>query len=73
MSHACPRPGCPRRVRDNLFACKDHWWGLPQPIRKAIWEAYDKHGVGTSQLAAAHAKATRYWRDDDKAPRGATG
>lgn len=40
MSHRCPRPGCERKVPDDMYACRGDWYALPTEIRNAIWRAY---------------------------------
>lgn len=61
MAHDCPKLGCPQRVQDEMFACRSHWYSLPQPIRTKIWRAYRKHGVGSAELTAAHLEALEHW------------
>lgn len=38
--HTCHAPGCARRVPASMFACKPHWFMLPERIRDAIWKEY---------------------------------
>lgn len=40
MSHTCHAPGCTRLVPPKMYACKLHWFQLPQKIRDAIWREY---------------------------------
>jgi len=40
MSHTCHAPGCKRLVPPRMFACKHHWYRLPQKIRDAVWREY---------------------------------
>jgi hypothetical protein len=40
MSHTCHAPGCKRLVPAKMFACKTHWYALPQKVRDAIWREY---------------------------------
>lgn len=62
--HECPYPGCPKRVPDEMFACRSHWFSLPAPMRSAIWRAYDHgEGVGGDALLTAHAAAIEWWED----------
>src|SRR5262245_62012815 len=42
MSHTCHAPGCKRLVPPKMFACKPHWFALPQKIRDAIWREYQR-------------------------------
>jgi hypothetical protein len=34
----CPK--CGARIRSGLFACRSHWYQLPEPLRTAINETY---------------------------------
>jgi hypothetical protein len=40
VSHTCHAPGCNRLVPPKMFACKPHWFALPERIRSAIWREY---------------------------------
>lgn len=40
MTHTCHAPGCSRSVPPKMFACRNHWYALPKPIRDAIWFEY---------------------------------
>lgn len=46
MGHLCPG-GCKATVSDNLLACKPDWFRLPVYIRRAVNDAYRKHGPGS--------------------------
>ena len=35
----CPHPACNEPVEGQYFACKDHWFSLPRPVRLAILKA----------------------------------
>ena len=35
--HVCPRPGCARVIRRDLFACRPDWFALSPGVRRAIW------------------------------------
>lgn len=59
--HTCPHPDCEIPVEDEMFACRKHWFSLPQDIRSPIWTAYRRHGVGSEELAAAHRRARDFW------------
>src|SRR4051812_6572625 len=38
--HHCHWPGCTKRVKPALWGCRDHWFTLPDGIRRRIWAAY---------------------------------
>ncbi len=38
--HKCPWPLCVARVDADLWGCKRHWYLIPPPLRRALWEAY---------------------------------
>lgn len=59
--HTCPYPGCELRVRDDMFACRAHWYSLPTEIRESIWRAFRRHRVGSDELREAHAAARQHW------------
>lgn len=42
MSHTCHAPGCNRLVPAKMFMCKPHWYSLPNKIRDAIWNEYER-------------------------------
>jgi hypothetical protein len=46
MSAACKAVGCTARRGGSGFLCRDHWYGLPIPLRRDInakWRAYRAH------------------------------
>lgn len=59
--HTCPKTGCSARVPDEMFACRPHWFSLPKTTRDEIWRAYERHGVGSAELTAAHLAALEFW------------
>jgi hypothetical protein len=38
--HTCHAHGCDRPVAPRMFACRSHWFALPQKIRDAVWREY---------------------------------
>lgn len=60
-THTCPYPDCHKSVPGEMFACGQHWYTLPDAIRIEIWRAYRRHGVGSPELAEAHAAAYEHW------------
>lgn len=39
-SHLCHAPGCGRKVKPRLFACRAHWNALSRAMQLAIWREY---------------------------------
>lgn len=35
-AHQCHAHGCTRRVPPRMFACRQHWFGLPKKIQDAF-------------------------------------
>lgn len=52
-THKCPKRGCERRVPLHMLACRSDWYAIPAPIRRAVWDAYRRHGMGSPQHGAA--------------------
>ena len=40
MAHICHATGCRRAVPPEMFACRQHWFALPKPLRDHIWATY---------------------------------
>ncbi len=40
VKHTCHWPGCPIEVEPHLWGCRNHWYRLPERLRKAIWMEY---------------------------------
>jgi hypothetical protein len=59
--HTCPHPECSRTVPSLMWACLEHWQGLPPPIRQGIWSAIRTSGQGSLQLQNAEERAFAYW------------
>lgn len=38
--HKCHWPDCNKQVPPAMWGCKRHWFRLPRPLRKKIWDAY---------------------------------
>jgi hypothetical protein len=38
--HTCHWPGCTKQVPPKLWGCREHWFMLPPPFRRAIWKHY---------------------------------
>jgi hypothetical protein len=39
-AHTCHWPGCEQRVPPRMWGCREHWYRLPEGLRKRIWAAY---------------------------------
>ena len=52
MSHLCPSPGCNTQVSDAQFACRGHWFCLPEGMRNEINAAYRQEPLSDRHLAA---------------------
>jgi hypothetical protein len=39
----CPKPHCVEVIPRGMFACRVHWFELPQDIRVSIVNAYAKY------------------------------
>lgn len=38
--HSCRWPGCPKKVKHELWGCHGHWMRLPTNLRAEIWRTY---------------------------------
>ena len=41
--HNCNWPGCHVKVDAQYWGCRQHWYRIPERLRKAIWMEY-RHG-----------------------------
>lgn len=60
----CPRRGCPRRRKQNHFACSRCWFALPHVIRTAIWAAWSLYKSNANYLPAlrdCQQDAVNFW------------
>jgi len=58
MTHRCPGPGCGRDVDHSMLMCPECWHLVPNPIRRAVWIAWNRGaGAGTPAHQAAMAAA----------------
>lgn len=49
MKHACPIPGCPERVHDDLLMCCGHWMATPSSLRADVnrtWRSLKRARAG---------------------------
>ena len=73
MRRTCPHPDCKRTIPNHLYACRDHWFTLPEEIRQAIWRAWRRFTGETyrtgdvegllADLEREQAKAVAYWKE----------
>lgn len=38
--HLCHARNCKTAVPPSMFMCRDHWYMLPDAMRKRVWELY---------------------------------
>lgn len=63
----CSHPHCHLAIRSTLFACREHWHGLPQRLRDEIlssWFLYLKRKITLGQLRAVQEQAIAWWLND---------
>jgi hypothetical protein len=65
----CEAPGCPRRVRLGVLACREHWFELPARLRSLInaaWAARQDESLLTGLAIEDHehwkAEARTFWQ-----------
>lgn len=39
--HRCHWPGCNLQIPPAMWGCRTHWFRIPAPLRRRIWEAYE--------------------------------
>lgn len=57
--HTCHAEGCETTVPPRLFACRKHWFMLPQEIRDAVWREYSPGQERRKDPSAAYLAVTR--------------
>ena len=57
----CPHPTCGAPKPGNMYACRKHWFSLPQHIRNAIWAAFKGHGALSEPWNKADTQAIQFW------------
>lgn len=60
-THTCLWTGCTRQIATRLWACQQHWFKLPLPLRRRILKAYDPVARVQSAEHAAATKAALEW------------
>jgi hypothetical protein len=70
----CPHPTCKNMIPRNMFACRHHWFALPEDLRREItlkWEIYRaalrskdliRVGEAAQELHNAQSQADPFWR-----------
>ena len=65
--HECPAPGCGVKIPGRLFACREHWFVLPKPLRDRIWATYrpgqERDGFPSVEYVTAYAEAVAWLAD----------
>ena len=73
----CPAPDCSAQVPSERFACRRHWYALPQQIRNRIWATWKarlaarRHPTRQQHVdahEAAKASAVAWLRDHEPRP-----
>lgn len=57
MAHTCHALGCSVDVPEHIFACKQHWYMVPKPLRDAIWRTYRRGQEVTKNPSKAYVAA----------------
>lgn len=65
----CPHPACNAPKPGNMYACRKHWFSLPQNIRNAIWAAYKGSGALSEPWLKADKQATDFWEAQQETKR----
>lgn len=55
----CPHPDCDVALAADVFACRRHWFSLPQGLRNRIWANYRSGDVG--RISAGYDEAAQHW------------
>lgn len=42
----CPFDGCDKRIADDLFACRVHWFAMTAAQKAMVWDAYRAYQRG---------------------------
>ena len=56
IGRTCAKPGCGTLIAFNRFACKEHWYSLPESIRLLFSE-----NMSASETNALHRLVLRYF------------
>ena len=57
--HHCHWPGCEKQVPPAKWGCKEHWFKLPDDLRRAIWQAYRPGQESDQQPSAEYVEVAR--------------
>lgn len=66
----CPHPVCRRTTGDACFACREHWFALPLPLRFKIKDAYTNWSakrITLDQLRAIQDEGITWFRENPTA------
>lgn len=64
-THECPG-GCGVQVRFDMFACREDWYRLPLPLRKAINFWWPRHRSFPTKYEDARTKALAWYRQNPR-------
>lgn len=71
-NHLCHWPGCSRHVPPAMWGCKDHWYRLPDKLRRRVWKSYRPGQENDQQPSAdylAVAREVQDWiRENERGP-----
>jgi len=59
----CPFDGCGRLIAPHLFACGQHWRGLPTDLKAQVWQCYDNYREGDITIEQLRREQDRILRD----------
>lgn len=67
IPHRCHWPRCERTVPARMYACRQHWFTLPRPLRAAILATYSPGQEIRKNPTPAYleaARRARRWAED---------
>jgi len=59
LTNPCPHPTCNERVALEVFACRRHWFSLPQALRNQIWANYRSNDL--DRIVDGYDEAAKFW------------
>lgn len=68
VTHKCAAAGCGLVIDRGLLMCRDHWFMVPAPIRRAVWRGWRAGGVLDAGYQAAVAAAVKAVADRQQRP-----
>lgn len=55
----CPHPTCSTEVDSSTFACRPHWFSLPQGLRNRIWANFRSGDM--ERILSGYDEAKQFW------------